>query len=128
MHSKTPGCSAHTQAGFGFGQYTCSRNGKVERDGKWYCKQHDPVGIKERGDRNYAKWNANNKRESDERKAKAASEAHRDKCEAALAGLNPEALAGLIAAVEHFLDMNEMCDAGWQELFDAREALEATSE
>lgn len=26
----------------------CIRNGSVERDGKWYCAQHDPVAKKER--------------------------------------------------------------------------------
>jgi len=27
---------------------SCSRAGTVERDGKFYCKQHDPVRIKEK--------------------------------------------------------------------------------
>ena len=31
----------------------CSRNGKVERDGKWYCTQHDPVEVKKRRDKSY---------------------------------------------------------------------------
>lgn len=26
--------------------YPCSRKGSVERDGKWYCKQHDPEAIR----------------------------------------------------------------------------------
>lgn len=25
--------------------HKCSRAGRVERDGKWYCKQHDPVEV-----------------------------------------------------------------------------------
>ena len=29
--------------------HQCTRNAKVERDGNWYCKQHDPVEIKRRG-------------------------------------------------------------------------------
>jgi hypothetical protein len=28
----------------------CSRKGKVERDGKRYCGQHDPVAVKEKDD------------------------------------------------------------------------------
>ena len=26
----------------------CSRKGSVERDGKWYCKTHDPEAVKKR--------------------------------------------------------------------------------
>ena len=42
---KTPRCQAevwgeHTSS---LGSSQCSYRGKVERDGKWYCKIHDPV-------------------------------------------------------------------------------------
>lgn len=31
-----------------WGSYQCSRRGVVERDGKLYCKQHDPEAVKAR--------------------------------------------------------------------------------
>lgn len=36
----------------------CSRKWKVERDGKRFCNQHDPVKAKERRDTESAKWAA----------------------------------------------------------------------
>lgn len=38
----------------------CTHKAKVERDGKWYCGQHDPVAKKEKQDAKYAKWQAEN--------------------------------------------------------------------
>ena len=32
---------------------SCSRKGVVERDGEWYCKQHDPVAIVARAKESY---------------------------------------------------------------------------
>lgn len=44
---------------------SCSRNGKVERDGKWYCGTHDPVAVEEKSKKRdaifEAKWAAENK-------------------------------------------------------------------
>ena len=34
----------------------CSRNGKFERNGKWYCKTHDPVSKKEKRDEQDRRW------------------------------------------------------------------------
>ena len=31
--------------------HQCERTGSVEREGKLYCKQHDPVAVKERHNR-----------------------------------------------------------------------------
>ena len=31
-----------------FSSHRCEREGSIERDGKWYCKTHDPVAIKEK--------------------------------------------------------------------------------
>jgi len=43
-----------------FTGHRCGKRGKVERDGRWYCGQHDPVKVKERMDKRYAevrdKW------------------------------------------------------------------------
>ena len=38
------------------GHRQCSRVGVIERDKKWYCKQHDPVAKKERSDERYKKF------------------------------------------------------------------------
>jgi len=36
----------------------CSRAGSIERDGKWYCKAHDPVAIREKSEAKAAAWHA----------------------------------------------------------------------
>ncbi len=38
--------------------HPCLRNGTVERGGKWYCFQHDPVALQERDETRRAKWDA----------------------------------------------------------------------
>ena len=44
----------------------CGRTATVERNGKWYCKMHDPVRIREREDarreENNAQWKAEDNR------------------------------------------------------------------
>ena len=35
--------------------HPCSRKGVVERDGKWWCRQHDPVAKKARDEERRAK-------------------------------------------------------------------------
>jgi hypothetical protein len=43
--------------------HRCSRSGSIERDGKHYCKRHDPVAIAEKRkakkEKDDQKWNAN---------------------------------------------------------------------
>ena len=34
----------------------CGINASIERDGKWYCKKHDPVSIKEKQADKNKKW------------------------------------------------------------------------
>lgn len=29
-------------------QYSCKLSGTIERNGRWYCKKHDPNGVEER--------------------------------------------------------------------------------
>ena len=41
--------------------WQCTRAGKVGRDGKWYCKQHDPVAVKAKQEAWQAKWDAERK-------------------------------------------------------------------
>lgn len=82
-----------------FGKYSpfhgspCSRKGVVERDGKWYCRQHDPEAVKARrlaSDAKYeAEWAA-------ERKKRVREAAVAKACE----GIKTEALTpGLLVAI-----------------------------
>ena len=48
-------CSKQIYANYS--RHPCSRKGVVEREGKFYCKQHDPVRIKTREERRNRKWN-----------------------------------------------------------------------
>lgn len=36
--------------------YACTKPVKVQRDGKWYCRQHDPEKVKERRKKLEQKW------------------------------------------------------------------------
>lgn len=38
--------------------HLCTRSGIVERDGKWYCKIHDPISVVEKEAARRAKWEA----------------------------------------------------------------------
>lgn len=46
--------SVHDSYGVGFHQ--CLRNWSVVRDGKKYCKQHDPVAVKAKQDASLRAW------------------------------------------------------------------------
>jgi hypothetical protein len=39
-----------------FHPHQCSRKGSIKRDGKFYCKTHDPVAIKQKRAAQDAKW------------------------------------------------------------------------
>jgi len=62
----------------GFHSYQCSKSGKIERDGRWYCGTHDPVRIKEKREESARKWremfraqrSASEQREKDEAEQK----------------------------------------------------------
>ena len=51
-------CSEQAYHGTGGGWDACSRKGKVERDGKAYCTQHDPERVAERRTARDVKWKA----------------------------------------------------------------------
>lgn len=36
--------------------HKCARAAKVDRDGVWYCRQHDPVAIEEKRAKKHAEW------------------------------------------------------------------------
>lgn len=50
------GCSEHVWSGFH--GYPCSRSGKLNEDGKWWCKQHAPSAKAARSAKTSAKWEA----------------------------------------------------------------------
>ena len=41
-----------------FHSHQCNRQGKVQRKGKWYCGQHDPVEKERKSTERSAKWEA----------------------------------------------------------------------
>ena len=51
-------CSADVHNDFGVGFHSCLRQGIIQRDGKLYCKTHDPVEVEKRDDARNAKWKA----------------------------------------------------------------------
>ena len=59
-------------------RHQCSKSGKIERDGRWYCGTHDPVRIKEKQQERDRKWSerfraqrsASEQREKDEAEQK----------------------------------------------------------
>ena len=57
-------CSAKTYRDWHF--YPCSRKATVEREGKWYCWQHDPERAIKQNQKRQAQCDA----EANERKAK----------------------------------------------------------
>lgn len=42
----------------GWRYFGCSRNGSIEHDGKFYCKQHDPVEVAKRSEARSERWAA----------------------------------------------------------------------
>ncbi len=63
MKTTKPPCSKSVFQGYK--SYPCSRKGSVERDGQWYCKQHDPATKKAREDASYAKYQAESAKRAD---------------------------------------------------------------
>jgi hypothetical protein len=59
-------CSAKVMRQLSWHQSPCSRPAAVERDGVWWCKQHDPEAKKRRDEarqaRYDAQWNADSER------------------------------------------------------------------
>jgi hypothetical protein len=57
MGSSQHSCSA-TVFGDRVQMWTCSRSGVVQRNGKWFCRQHDPEEQRKRQEARDAKWRA----------------------------------------------------------------------
>jgi len=51
-------CEATVSDQTGWHRLRCSRKGRVERDGHWYCKVHDPEYIKAKDEERTKKYNA----------------------------------------------------------------------
>lgn len=49
-------CSATVPGPGGWQRHQCGRKGKVEEEGKLWCRQHAPSEVKRRGDERRAKW------------------------------------------------------------------------
>ena len=47
----TDKCCIMVSSSISFRSHQCSRNGVVEHDGKWYCKQHSPNAVQTRRDK-----------------------------------------------------------------------------
>lgn len=75
---------------YGVSFHACTRTATVQRDGKWYCKQHDPESRKVKEAARQAKWDAES-RKQDEIERRLAAESK------ACAGISTEALeAGVV--------------------------------
>jgi len=74
-----PKCSARVFQDFRY--YGCERSAKVDRDGKGYCKQHDPVYIAEKQRAREQAWDL---KFADQAKAADRKRAERECCEAML--------------------------------------------
>lgn len=100
-------CSAKTYENHSF--YPCSRKGKIERDGKWYCKQHDPVEVERRAKESELRYQkeSNALKESWDRQRAAL---------AAVEGVSTEALNGGI--IRDFIEALELIvnlSSGWDD-------------
>ena len=88
--------------GAGWYRHDCSRKATVERDGKWWCWQHDPEYVAEKRRKEEEKWEVDSKKRSAnwarERRAYAALDA----LEAA--GItNPEAVGDVVGELKNIL-------------------------
>ena len=51
-------CSEHVhEQGMGVSFYPCERNATIDRDGKWYCWQHDPKAVRARQEASTRRYN-----------------------------------------------------------------------
>ena len=122
--------------GAGWYRHDCSRKATVERDGKWWCWQHDPEYVAEKRRTEEEKWEADSKNRSAKWDRERRAYAALDALEAA--GItNPEAVQHLAALVEpikklkhHLSDDGEYCITRadgkpmWVESFSVSDQLE----
>ena len=59
-------CSERVSDDTGFHHHQCSRTGIIERNGKLYCKQHDPEAVAQKREEGHVKYiDAMNRRSRD---------------------------------------------------------------
>ena len=90
----------------------CARAGTVQRQGKWYCKQHDPIATEKRRKVNYEKWSA-------KVDARLKGERDREACHAAIlaAGLSPATLAADPECIKRVVEAASLC-AAWLDRYE----------
>ena len=72
-------CVEQVHNSFGVNFHRCPRKGKVSREGKWYCGQHDPEAVEKRRAASAAKWK---EEQSLQRAQRAAADLQRAKADA----------------------------------------------
>lgn len=54
-----PQCSKDVHdTGRGVNFHQCPFKGVVQRDGRWYCRRHDPVEVEKRDKERHVRWDA----------------------------------------------------------------------
>lgn len=86
-----------------WGQYSCYKGAKFERDGKWFCGTHDPVAVKARREKNDAAWQIKYNAEKARTEEKWAKEAETQR----RADLYPELLEALKQCFDYPRDVFE---------------------
>ena len=116
-YTKGERCSAEVYARFGFGHFSrCQKKAVIERNGKPYCKIHDPEYIKAKMAEKKAEWDAEwEKKGAYQKLQNTAVRACKE-----INNTNPLAVAGgikilhgqLVAGIEALKKALELIDAG----------------
>lgn len=97
------GCSDNVWNGFH--GYACSRTGKLNEDGKWWCKQHAPSTKAAKRAQSEAKWKARN----------SADEAISKRCQLIAKKLGTEVLAYHCGYPNGYSDSHAIVPIEWLE-------------
>lgn len=103
--------------------YPCQRSATIQRDGKWYCWQHDPERVKAEAKKRHADWEAKMDREAAKYKRIARN--------AQLAALVTEEMAELLERLAYAIGnvgTNEDAKDAFELAARIREALEDDDE
>lgn len=72
----------------GFHWHQCFSAGKVTREGKLFCRVHDPIAVQARHDKRDARWAAARKADTDRWEVEARRRARAELCVAACVALS----------------------------------------
>ena len=92
--------------------YLCSRPATVQRDGKWYCWQHDPKRVEAEAKKRRAAWEAKMDREDAKYKRIARN--------AKLGALVTGKMATMLDQMAMLLHNSDWCEYAKSEIKDAR--------